>query len=423
ILPNLRVFPFAEFHRAQGRKIQSVLRSLNGVFGNNIGWQLDAPLFPEEWDVVLPCLAHAANKSVRPSQQQHVWAQRVPASEDGEVLQHNGVEKRGHQFVGRYALLLQAIYIGLSENAALACDRMNPDPLIALVAQLVGRNLQLGVDLVDDRTGAPRALVVHRRDLLPPAVAAILFENDDFGILTAQFDDRVHFRMELLHREGDSVHLLHEFRADQSAECIAAGAGDEHAAVAGSDADFDFHALKKFQELLGLVRVVALVVLPENAVGPRFIDSYFARSDFNDHGLNRGGPDVHAHEIADAKSGALHLSRQRRMPISGAHALCSLTHRISSSSLQPVAQMRFVSGHRCSDAANPSKSDAPLGAGRQMSTHSSACLGSKSGDRSFTTASSDLPRQPGEARIAIHQVANMQNKVGRNPSYASAALN
>src|SRR5208282_2084743 len=71
----------------------------------------------------------------------------------------------------------------------------------------------------------------------------------------------------------------------------------------------------------------------------------------------------------------------------------------------------------------PRKSDAPLGAGCQMPTVSAACLGSKSGDRSFTTASSHLPRQPGEACIAIHQVANMQNKVGRNPSYASAALN
>src|SRR5208282_247774 len=107
--------------------------------------------------------------------------------------------------------------------------------------------------------------------------------------------------MELLHRECDSVHLLHELRADQSAERIAAGAGDELAAVAGSDADFDFHTLKKFQELLGLVRVMALVVLPENAVGPRF-----AGSDFHDHGLNRGGPDVHTHEIADAASVALY---------------------------------------------------------------------------------------------------------------------
>src|ERR1019366_10714521 len=138
---------------------------------------------PEEWDVVLPCLAHAANKSVRPSQQQHVWAQRVPASKDGEVLQHNGVEKRGHQFVGRDALLLQAIYIGLSENAALACDGMDLDPLVALVAQLVGRDFQLGIDFVDDRAGAARALVVHRRDLLPAAVSAILFENYDFGVL------------------------------------------------------------------------------------------------------------------------------------------------------------------------------------------------------------------------------------------------
>ena len=68
-------------------------------------------------------------------------AQGVAAGQDGEVLQNNGFEERGHQFIGRDALLLQAIDVGLSENAALARDGMDLDPLVTLVAQLVGRNL------------------------------------------------------------------------------------------------------------------------------------------------------------------------------------------------------------------------------------------------------------------------------------------
>ena len=178
-------------------------------------------------------------------------------------------------------------------------------------------------------TGAARALVVHRRDLLPAAVSAVLFENDDFGVLTAQLDDRVHFGMELLDRERDRVHLLHELRADESAERIAAGAGDEHAAVLGSNADFGFHALEEFQKFLGLARVMALVVAPKNAVGPLLAARHFAGSDFDDDGLDRGRSDVHAHAIADARCGPLRLVQQFGLPIGEARALCGRSHRIS----------------------------------------------------------------------------------------------
>ena len=105
--------------------------------------------------------------------------------------------------------------------------------------------------------------------------------------------------MELLDRERDRVHLLHKLRADQSAERIAAGAGDEHAAIARSNADFGLYAMKEFQELLGLARVMALVVAPENTVGFGFSSSS------NDDGFDRGRTDVQANQIADAKSGAL----------------------------------------------------------------------------------------------------------------------
>ena len=65
----------------------------------------------------------------------------MAAREDGEVLQHNGVEERGHQFIGRDALLLQAIDIGFGENTTLARHGMYLDPVVALITQIVGRNL------------------------------------------------------------------------------------------------------------------------------------------------------------------------------------------------------------------------------------------------------------------------------------------
>ena len=79
---------------------------------------------------------------------------------------HDGFEQRGHQFVGRNAHLLQAVDIGFGEHAALAGHGMQLDALVAHLAELLGGNAQLGVDLVDDRARAAGALVVHRRHLL-----------------------------------------------------------------------------------------------------------------------------------------------------------------------------------------------------------------------------------------------------------------
>ena len=62
--------------------------------------------------------------------------QCVAAREHGKVLQDNGVKERGHQFVGRNALLLQTVDIGLGKNAALARDGMDFDSLVGLVAQI-----------------------------------------------------------------------------------------------------------------------------------------------------------------------------------------------------------------------------------------------------------------------------------------------
>ena len=87
----------------------------------------------------LPGFAHAADEAVRAAQQQHVRAQRVAARQHAEVLQHDGVEQRGHQLVRRHALFLQAVDIGLGEHAALAGDVMQLDPVVAQVAQLVRR--------------------------------------------------------------------------------------------------------------------------------------------------------------------------------------------------------------------------------------------------------------------------------------------
>ena len=141
--------------------------------------------------------------------------QRVSAGQHRQILQHDGVEQGSHQLIRRDALLLQAVDVGLGEDAALAGDGMQLDADVALVAQFCGGNLQLGVDLVDDGARAAGALVVHRRNFLLAAGVLVFLEDDDLRILSAELDDRVHFRMQLLDGQRHGRDFLHELGADQ----------------------------------------------------------------------------------------------------------------------------------------------------------------------------------------------------------------
>ena len=91
-------------------------------------------------------------------------------------------------------------------------------PRVAHLAKLVGGNPQLGVDLVDDRARAAGALVVHRGNFLLAAGFGIFLEDDDLGVLAAQFDDRAALRIQLLDGQRNGVHFLHELGAEVFAQ-------------------------------------------------------------------------------------------------------------------------------------------------------------------------------------------------------------
>ena len=86
---------------------------------------------------------------------------------------------------------------------------------------LIG-DLQLGHNLVDDGSGAAGALVVHGGNLLLAPTSDGVLEDDDLGVLSAEFDDRIHLRVQLLDRQRDGIDLLHEFCADQLGKRVAA---------------------------------------------------------------------------------------------------------------------------------------------------------------------------------------------------------
>ena len=215
-----------------------------------------------------------------------MWPQRVAACQHRQVLQHDRVEERRHQLVGRRAFLLQAVDVRFREDAALAGNLVQLDPVVPLVAQLDGRDLQLGVDLVDDRAGPAGAFVVHRGNLLLASGLRILLEDDDLGVLAAKLDDRVHFGMEFLDRQRDGGNLLHELGADERRNRAAAGSGDEHPAGRVGDPEIRLEAAEKFERFFGLLGLVPLVVRPEHRV----------RRGIDRDGLDRGRPDVDADE-------------------------------------------------------------------------------------------------------------------------------
>ncbi len=140
--------------------------------------------------------------------------QGMPAREDAQVLQDDGLKEGSHQLVRRRTCLLQTIDICFRKYTTLAGHFVQLDAVICLVGQLGSRDLQLGVDLVDDRARTAGTLVIHRGNLLLSSSLFIVFEDDDLCILATQLDDRIHLGMELFDGERDRVHFLNKLGAD-----------------------------------------------------------------------------------------------------------------------------------------------------------------------------------------------------------------
>jgi hypothetical protein len=117
--------------------------------------------------------------------------------------------------------------------------------IVALITQFLCWDAQLSVDLVDDRSGAPGALIIHARDFFLAAGFRIFFEDDDLRILSTQLDHRADFGMQFFYGERDGIHFLHEFGADQRCDPTTATAGNEDAKMVGRQLKFFLDALQE----------------------------------------------------------------------------------------------------------------------------------------------------------------------------------
>jgi hypothetical protein len=132
--------------RADRAEVLGVLRQRDQL----LEWpvrQLEAALFPERRDVGAPGLDHSAHEGIRPAEQQHHRTEGLSAGQDRQVLLDDGLEERRHQLVARHALLLQSVDVRLGEDPAAPRDGVESQPLVALLAERVGGDPQLGPEI------------------------------------------------------------------------------------------------------------------------------------------------------------------------------------------------------------------------------------------------------------------------------------
>jgi hypothetical protein len=154
--------------------------------------------------------------------------------------------------------------------------------------ELLARHLELARGLLDERAGAAAARRLHV-DLLGLAGVAGAVpggrEEDGLHVLAPDLGDEAHVRVEALHARRHRHHLLDGLGAHQRRDEPGARAGEEDPVAPGREAGLRLHAVEELEDLLGLPRPVALVVLPARAAV------------LDHHRLDGGGPDVDADEL------------------------------------------------------------------------------------------------------------------------------
>ena len=100
-----------------------------------------------------------------------------------------------------------------------------------------------------------------------PAVRVIP-KDDDVGVLSAEFDHGIDFRVPTLDRKRDCVYFLHKLGPDEAGRRVSAGPSDKNPGIVGTDVGFFLHATQEVQQHLGLTSVVSLIIAPNNMAFP-----------------------------------------------------------------------------------------------------------------------------------------------------------
>ena len=144
------------------------------------------------------------------------------------------------------------------------------------IVQFIGGHVQQRSHLIDERAGAAGAAAVHADFQI---LAAVVGEEQDFGVLAAQLNDRVHVAQDAFHGLTGGVDLLLEGQAQPFGQTHTGGAGNGKAHVAGADGGGDVP-----EHGGGLLRdhgIVSFVLFIQERAGV-----------IQGHGLEGGGADI-----------------------------------------------------------------------------------------------------------------------------------
>ena len=126
----------------------------------------------------------------------------LSAGQTADGLVDNRLEDRGCQVLLGRAFIDQGLNVGFGENAAAGGDGIKRAVSAGIAVQACRISLQKAGHLIDKGTGAAGADAVH------PLFDTAVFEVDDLGILSAQFDRDVGLGRDPLKGGGDGDNFL-----------------------------------------------------------------------------------------------------------------------------------------------------------------------------------------------------------------------
>ena len=172
--------------RAQSHKQQAILRTSSG----------DAQSLVE-------ALPQTLGKGQRPAQVQNVALDGPSLRQAGDGLVHHRLVNALGNIGWLGPLVDEGLDVALGEHAAAGGDGIGLFRHLGRLVHFIGAHFQQRGHLVDEGTGAACAGAVH------PDLQAV-GQEQDLGILAAQFDDDVRPRCQTVGRHPGSEHLLHK---------------------------------------------------------------------------------------------------------------------------------------------------------------------------------------------------------------------
>ena len=131
--------------------------------------------------------------------------------------------------------------------------------LVAHFREPLERNFELARGLFDERARTARTSALHKH--LLALGASLTGKEDGFHVFAADFADEAHGRMQPFHGRGNRHNFLNHLSADERGDDPGARPGEENAVLPRREVILVLETDEKFQNLLGLFRVVTFVGL------------------------------------------------------------------------------------------------------------------------------------------------------------------